>query len=104
MYSSTASFLITSVGTLICLFAGIADLSPLENFRHQLYRLIAEFVRLLNDGREYRPFLDAGESLILFVKANDLHLADLVGILDGIQDRGTVVAPESDHRGDVRDT
>ena len=44
----------------------------------------------------------AGERFVFLIKADDLHLADLVGVLDGVKDRRAVVAPEADQAGDVR--
>ena len=63
--------------------------------------LLAEFVRLLNDGAVDIARLDAFESFGVFVEADDFDFARLTGAADGVEDGRTVVAPEADEAGDV---
>ena len=64
--------------------------------------MVAEFVRLLDDGRKDRTFFYTGECFVFFVKADDLDLVELAGVLDGVEDRGAVVAPDSNEGREVR--
>src|SRR3954465_8652648 len=65
-----------------------------EDFGHERHRLVAELERLLHHGAGGRARLDAGKRLVLFVEGDDRHLADLVRVTDGIENRRSVVAPE----------
>ena len=99
--SSTLFCRMTIVGMNIWRLAGIPDRSPLSGLRQQRDRLVAELERLLHHGADDRAGLDARQRLVVLVERDDLDLADLAGVADRVEDRGTVVAPEPDERGDV---
>lgn len=65
-------------------------------------RLFAEFEGLLDDGAVDVAGRNAFEGFVVFIEANDLHLAGLAGGADGVEDGGAVVVVESDEGGDVR--
>ena len=66
---------------MICLLAGERLLVAAQVLRHARDGLLAELVGLLDDGAEDGAAFDARQRLVLLVEADDLHLADLAGIL-----------------------
>ena len=72
-----------------------------ERLLQQRDRLVAELVRLLDDGADDGARLDAGQRFVVFVERDDLHLSDPARIPDGVENRWTVVAPQPDEGGDV---
>ena len=79
-----------------------AALVALGELVQQLDGLVAERVRVLDDGAVDGAALDAVQRALLLVEADDLDLADLAGVLDGAGDGGAVVAPDADQAGQVR--
>ena len=67
-----------------------------EDLRHERHRLVAELERLLHHGTGDRARLHARQRLILFIKGDDRHLANLVRVPDGIENCRAVVAPQAD--------
>ena len=80
---------------------GDAGSVPGEDLGHEGHRLVAELERLLHYRAGDGARLHAGERLVLFVERDDRHLADLVGVADGIENRRPVVAPQADERGNI---
>src|SRR4051794_20301608 len=72
-----------------------------EALRHEGHSLIPELERLLHHRARDRTRLDARECLVLFVEGDDRHLADLVRVADGVEDRRAVITPEADKGGDL---
>src|SRR4030095_2020318 len=71
---------------------------PFKHLVHQLHRLITEFKWLLDHRGIDRPVANAFECRVLLVKGHDLHLAYLICIAHGTNDRRTVVTPKTHER------
>src|ERR1043166_8628981 len=66
------------------------------------YGFIAVIVRLLADGAVDLAVDDALERGVLFVKADELDLAEASGFFGGLEALRSVVGEEADHAGQIR--
>src|ERR1043166_3493105 len=66
------------------------------------YGFIAVIVRLLADGAVDLTVDDALERGVLFVKADELDLAEASGFFGGLEALRSVVGEEADHAGQIR--
>src|SRR6185437_7113989 len=64
---------------------------------HHLDRLIAEQEGLLHHGAMNRAIGDALQRGRVFVEADDLDFAFLALVLDGAENSGRIVRPQTDH-------
>src|ERR1017187_10355324 len=76
-------------------------LVAVEHPVHQMNRLVAELVGLLNDRGEDRALANTGERLVVFIEANNPDLADFAGFLYCVEDGRAVVTPQTHEAGDI---